>query len=253
MPKGLEKVQIVVLAAGKGTRMLSDDPKALAPLKGKPFLGHILDTIAELSLPLPPVVVVGHQKEKIFDELGEAHTYAHQEEQLGTGHAVMSAKSTMHQDHEIVIVISADQPVISSATIQNIINTHQEKTPAITIATADLPDFEDWRAGLKNFGRIVRDEAEEVLKIVENKDATPEEKEITEVNPAIYAFDRDWLWKNIEEIKNNNAQGEYYLTSLLHLAREQGKTIEAVPLVDMIEALQPNTKEELEVLEGLLE
>jgi len=248
----MDKVQIVIIAGGKGKRMLTDDPKALAPLKGKPFLAHTLDTLEKLNLSIKPVIVVGHQKERIFEELGEAHNYAHQERQLGTGHAVMSAKDNVHPDHEIVLVLTGDQPVVSKESIEKIIKTHKDKKPTITIATAQLPDFNEWREGLKNFGRIVRDEQGQVLKIVENKDATSEEKEITEVNPAIYAFDHDWLWKNINKIKNDNAQAEYYLTSLLHLARKQGKTIEAVPLVNTIEAMQPNSKEELEVLEELL-
>jgi len=247
----MKNTQIIILAAGKGVRMKSDEPKALTKLKNKPFLQHILETIATLHLSIQPIIVVGHQKEKIKEFLGNSYTYAEQTELLGTGHAVASAKKNIHPNHKTVLVLSSDQPLISKETIEQLLSKHNEKKPTITIATLKVPDFEEWRSGIRHFGRIIRGNDGLVKGIIEFKDATEKEKLIKELNPAVYAFDSEWLWKNINSLKNENKQKEYYLTDLIKMACEQNKIIETVPLARLIEGLQPNTKEELEMLEKI--
>ena len=246
------KIQVIILAAGRGKRMKSDEPKALSLLKGKPLLQHILETLKKLDPEIKPVIVVGHKKERVKEVLGEEYTYAEQHEQLGTGHAVGSAKSAIKTPHDIVIVLATDQPLVSKETLKQIVSTHTEKNPTITMATVIIPDFEDWRIGLNHFGRIIRNENGKIKKIVEFKDTTEEEKEIKELNPALYAFDAKWLWENIDKIKNENVQGEYYLTDLIKMAFDQNKNIELVQTSNILEALQPNSQEELELLEKLV-
>ena len=247
-----KRVKIVILAAGKGTRMKSEEPKALTMLKGKPFLKHILDTIKKIAPDIKPIIVVGYQKEKVIATLGKENVYAEQTEQLGTGHAVLSAKKAIQTPHETVLVISADQPRLSKETIERIIEKHFEKKPTITLATVTVPDFEDWRAGLYYFGRIIRGNNGQIEEMVELRNASEAEKKITELNAAIYAFDADWLWNNIEKLNTRNSIGEYLLTDLIHVAFSQNKKIEAVPVANILEAIQPNSKDELEILEKLV-
>jgi len=248
------KIKIIILAAGKGRRMQSEEPKALAIFKDKPFLLHILDTIKKLDSTIKPIIVVGHKKERIKEILGENHIYAEQNEQLGTGHAVLSAREKANETpHEMVLILSSDQPLVSKETLEHLMTTHLEKQPTITMGTVVVPNYEDWRKNLyTNFGRVVRKADEKVKKLVEFKNATDEEKKIKEVNPALYVFDAKWLWGNIDKIKIDPTRNEYKLTDMIQIAFAQNKKIEAVPVANIIEALQPNSKEELEILEKLV-
>ncbi len=247
----MKKTQVIVLAAGKGKRMESDGPKALVSLGEKPFLSHVLDMLDELPLEYPPVVVVGHQKEKVIEAIGPRYIYAEQTEQLGTGHAVLSAKKHTHPDHGTVFVSYTDQPFITKETVQKLVSTQQQTGAVICMATTIVPDFEDWRKGFLGFGRIKRDTENHLVGIVEYKDATEEEKEIKEVNPAYFAFDATWLWEKLTQLKNDNVQGEYYITDLVKLAFQEHLKIETVS-IDPHEALGANSKAELEILETML-
>ena len=245
----MQNTRIVILAAGKGKRMNSEEPKGLAMFKGKHFLAYILETISSLGLEEKPIIIVGYKKERIQEVFGPDQVYAEQREQLGTGHALMIAMNSLGVNDEVVFVISADQPTVSKETITKIISEHKQKNSKVTIGTIVVPDFEELRIGFNNFGRIVRGLDGTVVKIVEFKDANDEEKEIKELNPALYVFDAKWLKQNINKLKNQNVQGEYYLTDLIKMACDQGEKVGAVPIANTIEGLQPNSKEELEILE----
>jgi bifunctional UDP-N-acetylglucosamine pyrophosphorylase/glucosamine-1-phosphate N-acetyltransferase len=243
------KIQILILAAGKGKRMQSELPKVLAPLKNKPMIRHVLESIQKV-FDEKPIAIVGHKAELVQSELIDLCLYVLQKEQLGTGHAVSSAKNIC-KDAEHIIVLSGDQPLITHDTIKNLLDTHIKSGAKITFTTTEPQDFEDWRKVFNNFGRVLRNN-EKVLGIVEYKDASEGEKKIMEVNAGCYAFNAEWLWKNLEKIKNNNAQGEYYLTDLFKIASENGDSIETIK-IEPKEALGANTKEELETLENFLE
>ena len=243
------KTQIIILAAGHGKRMQSELPKALTPLHGKPFIGHVLDTIKESGVCSNPIIVIGQKGDQVREAMGPSYTYAVQKEQLGTGHAVMIAEEEA-KDADIILVLYADHPLISKETIQNIVSTHVSTGATITMATAIVPDFDEWRSAFLSFGRFVRDETGTITKIVEAKDASEEEKKIKEVNPAYMCFNASWMWEHLHALKNENAQKEYYLTDLIGLAFAEGQRISSIS-IDPREALGVNTKEQLELMQNL--
>jgi bifunctional UDP-N-acetylglucosamine pyrophosphorylase/glucosamine-1-phosphate N-acetyltransferase len=247
----LNKAKIVILAAGQGTRMKSELPKVLVPFMGKPMIKHLLDSVHKSGLDKKPVVVVGYEKEKIMKELGSGYNYVVQKEQLGTGHAVMSAEKILKNKTDNIIVFYGDHPFISPKTIKKLFKKHLESKAKITLATTTLPDFKDWRSFFyKNFGRIVRNKKGEIIKIAESKDANEEEIKIKEVNPAYYCFNAVWLWKKLKMLKTNNVLGQYYLTDLVQIAMQEKTKIESIN-IDPKEALGINSKEDLEMLEKL--
>ena len=246
----MEKTEIVILAAGYGKRMQSELPKVLNELRGKPLLRHVLDSVTASRVCEKPVIVVGQKRELVIQTIGLDYRYAVQEEQLGTGHAVLSAEKALEGSKLPVIVLYGDMPYVSSQTIANLARAQHDTGAKLVMATVQVPDFHEWRAGFYDFGRVVRDAQGKILRTVEKKDANEDEMAITEVNPCYFCFEPEWLWSHLKMLKNTNNQAEYYLTDLVGMAVQEGVQIASVS-IDPKEALGVNTREHLDLLEKL--
>ncbi len=241
----MQNVKIIILAGGKGKRLQSELPKVLVPVANEGMIKHLLKSVEKSNIQNVGIVV-GHGRELVIKELGDKYEYIIQDEQKGTGHAVMCAKKHC-ENIEHIVVLQGDMPFIKEHTINNLIERHLETGAKITFATTTVPDFTDWHKSFLHFGRILRTDGK-VIGIKEYKDASEEEKNIKEINAGCYVFDTVWLWNNLEKVKNNNSQNEYYITDIFHIASENGDKIETIK-IDPREALGANTKEELEILE----
>lgn len=240
------KIGIVVLAAGKGKRMQSDTLKVMNELNGRPLIDYVVQVAENLDLAEKPIVVVRAGNPAVQNFLGDRAQYVEQEEQLGTGHAVGTAENILKDKVDHVVVLYGDMPFVTADSIKKLIDKHLEKNNELTLITVVVPDFNEWRANLYDYGRVVRGVDGHIVGIVEKKDAAPEQLEIKEVNTSFFCFKSDWLWENLQKLKNENAQGEYYLTDLVKLAFESGAKLSAVS-VGSREALGINTKEHLEI------
>ncbi|TFC09573.1 bifunctional UDP-N-acetylglucosamine diphosphorylase/glucosamine-1-phosphate N-acetyltransferase GlmU [Cryobacterium sp. MDB2-33-2] len=222
------RLAIVVLAAGQGTRMKSATPKLLHPLAGLPILSHVLATASALNA-AHVVTVVRHERDRLVDiveaDLPES-IVVDQDEVPGTGRAVEQAIEALPADFEgDVLVVSGDVPLLNAATLASFITAHRERAVAATVLSA----FPDDSTG---YGRIVRDEAGAFDRIVEQKDASPEERLITETNAGVYVFGITELRAQLARITTENVQGEKYLTDVIGLLRESGSDVRAVPVAD---------------------
>jgi len=249
----MDKIKILVLAAGKGTRMMQNElPKVLIPLRGKPMIEYLLEAIHKSGVDNKPTIVVGYKKEMVMSLLGANYNYVIQEEQLGTGHAVLSAYPALKDKTENLVVLPSDHPFITRETIKKLAEKHLESKGKITMATIKLPDFKYWGSFFyTSFSRIVRNKKGEIVKDVQFRDATEEEKKITEVNPIFFCFDARWLWEKIKTLKTDNAQKEYYLTDLVKIAIKEGIKIETID-IEPKEGLAANSKEEFALLETFI-
>lgn len=246
------KFRTVILAAGKGTRMGSDKPKVLLTIGGKPILQHLIESIKTSGVDGIPVVVVSPDGGTgVCEAFGEACHYAIQEKPLGTGHAVMCAKDAVGES-DAVIVLYGDHPFVSENAIRRLVQIHSASSPAVTMMTTTVPSFDGWHSAFRHWGRILRDGHGHIIGIREYKDAMDSEREIREVNPAMFCFDAKWLWKNIIQIKNQNANGEYYLTDLIELAVTQGHDIMGSEILPE-ESIGVNTPDEFALAEKIYE
>lgn len=222
------RVNAVILAAGMGKRMGGNKLKVMYELNGRPFIDYVVSSVEE-SLPgQKPTVIVCEQDSSVQDFLGDRAQYVIQRERLGTGHAVQTAEDFLRNQGDYVLVLYGDMPFISAESIKKLLTRHQERQNTITLMTVITPDFEGWRACLYDYGRIIRGDDGHIVRSVEKRDATPEELQIQELNPCIYCFKADWLWKNLKNIQNDNAQKEYYLTEVIRLAIEAGEKLSAI-------------------------
>jgi len=227
-------LSIIVLAAGQGVRMKSDLPKVMHPLAGRPMVSYVVE-IAQALEPACLVVVVGHGAELVRQTLGDGVAYAVQAEQLGTGHAVQQAAEAAAGRAETTLVLFGDTPLVRPETLRRAVACHQAEGAAVTMLSFCPGDP-------TGYGRIVRDEAgERVVAIVEERDATPEERAIGEVSSGMYCFRDSWLWPNLTRLAADGApragHPEIYLTDLIAMAHQQGEAVIAVPMADAMEAI----------------
>ncbi len=238
---------ILILAAGKGTRMGGDFPKVLRMASGKELVRHVLDRTAAVCP--NPTIVVGYKGDEVRAALGGRYRYVEQVGQRGTGHAVLAAREVLiGESMTSLVVLYGDHPLITAEMVRGLVTMREASGAAVAMGTIALPDFVGDHATFIHFSRVIRGKGGTILRTVEFKDATDEEKKITEVNPAYYCFDPVWLWANISRLKDENAAGEYYLPDMVKIALADGRTVVSAP-VDPYEGMGANTPQELEIVE----
>src|SRR5690554_835346 len=216
----MEEILSIILAAGQGTRMKSNLIKVLHSLAGKPMVKHVIDNVAKAIPNSRIALVIGYQKEILKEVLnGFEIDFVEQKEQLGTGHAVLQARSIIENHEGSVLVLYGDIPLLKADTLKELIKTRKETRAAAVVLTARLDEP-------SGYGRIIRNQQGNIVKIVEERDASPEEKDVNEINSGVYCFDSKLLTRGLTTLDNNNQQGEYYLTDIIEfLVREKEKVI----------------------------
>ncbi|CCI61211.1 bifunctional UDP-N-acetylglucosamine diphosphorylase/glucosamine-1-phosphate N-acetyltransferase [Staphylococcus equorum subsp. equorum Mu2] len=207
----------IVLAAGKGTRMKSKKYKVLHDVAGKSMIEHVVDNVKQSGVE-QLVTIVGHGAESVKETLGDASLYSFQEEQLGTAHAVKMASEHLNDKQGTTLVVCGDTPLITTETLKSLIEHHENNQSLATVLTATATNP-------YGYGRIIRDADNQLVKIVEQKDATDAEQQINEISSGIFVFDNQMLFEKLELVNNNNVQGEYYLPDVLSLILEDKGTV----------------------------
>ena len=243
-------VAAVILAAGEGTRMKSDLAKVLHEINGLPMIAHVLNALSDVS-PVKTVVVVGHQADAVKERLSggdisfEGLTFVLQSERLGTGHAVMQAKPALEGFTGTVMVLTGDTPLLEKSTLAGFLRFHRESGASATVMSAKVEDA----AG---YGRILRDDSDDLLGIVEHKDATEEQRLIGEYNSGMFCFESDILFPALERVDTTNVQGEYYLTDVMGILRSDGKRVAIFKIDNAGEVMGINDPEQLAMAERMM-
>ncbi|MGM9526414.1 MAG: bifunctional UDP-N-acetylglucosamine diphosphorylase/glucosamine-1-phosphate N-acetyltransferase GlmU [Peptococcaceae bacterium] len=237
------KTTAVILAAGQGTRMKSKLPKVLHQALGKPMVQWVLDCLSQAGVQ-DKIAVLGHGGEQVAPVVGQQAAVVYQTEQLGTGHAVMQAAPALPADNDCVLVICGDTPLLRAETIRQLIAQHVREGNAVTILTACTENP-------TGYGRIVR-QGQQISAIVEQKDASEEQKQIKEINTGTYCFDQKFLLQFLSALDTNNAQKEYYLTDLIKIANQNQLPVGGFVLADFNESLGVNNRVQLSQAEAIL-
>ena len=251
MAMDTKPVLAIILAAGKGKRMKSDLPKVLHRLGGKPMVEYVVETAKRVGAE-KTILVVGHRWEQAQDSLkylsdgsyGKVE-FVVQKEQLGTGHAVLQAKDHLSGFDGDLLVLCGDVPLLTNHTVKKLLEEHRKKEAKATVLTAIIEDP-------SGYGRVIRNKDGMVEKIVEDKDASEDEKKVREFNTGTFCFDTKSLLSVLDRITADNRQGEYYLTDVLGLLKEENLPVWAVVAADPQETLGINSQEELEKMEQIL-
>jgi bifunctional UDP-N-acetylglucosamine pyrophosphorylase / glucosamine-1-phosphate N-acetyltransferase len=233
----------IVLAAGKGTRMDSELPKVLVPACGRPMVEYVLDALEDSGVERV-VVVVGYRADAVRRTLAHRAnlTFVEQKQQHGTGHAVMVCRDELLGRQGAVLVLTGDSPLVQVSSLRTLLERFEQERPACILGTLHKQDP-------KGLGRIVRDQRGEFLAIVEEKDATPDQRGVTEVNMSTYVFNPPDLLFALDRLTNDNAQKEYYLTDCPGILRAAGKQVKALAVLKPCEALSVNNMAELRIVE----
>ncbi|HWR30996.1 MAG TPA: bifunctional UDP-N-acetylglucosamine diphosphorylase/glucosamine-1-phosphate N-acetyltransferase GlmU [Negativicutes bacterium] len=240
----MQEMVAVILAAGKGTRMKSSLPKVLHVVGGKPMLQHVMDAAREAGA-ARRIVVVGFGGEQVASSMGAGADYVTQKEQLGTGHALLQTKESLRGFSGTILLLCGDTPLLTVSTLKALCEAHRSSAAAATVLTA-VP------ADPSGYGRILRDAVGGVLGIVEQKDATPEQVKIGEINTGIYCFEAGPLFTALDGLTCNNAQKEYYLTDVLAILAQTHQKVGAVQVQDFQETLGINSRVQLAEAETIL-
>ena len=232
------KFATIILAAGKGTRMQSSKPKVLHLVGEKPMIQHVIDISKELKSE-KIIVVLGYKSDEIANQLSnETLQFVYQFEQLGTAHAVLQCNKLMNNYNGEVLILSGDVPLITVSTISQLLKVHQKTEAWCTLLSTDLPNP-------TGYGRIIRDKNKNLSKIIEEKDASEDEKKIREINSGIYVFKTEQLFRLLPLIKNNNKQKEYYLPDVLNLIIKENGNIAIKKTANALEVQGINNLEQL--------